>query len=248
MGLVITRSVGETFWVGDSRYVVVVIGRSSGCTLLARDGTTIEVNQDSQAALGEVTKVSEGLRTQSTKTRLVIDAPRSIKIWRGEVREKSSEVDDSQTELALLAPVPYRHLPSALDSCTNYGKVAFGSNAWQLFKQLDEKRGDFECPVLLYASHDKALFPPRATWKATYVRQVPARAGKYPHDMNHRPSSAIDDSGWTIFWELTNLRPLERDEEILIKGLTGFRSQKTYAEAFRPEGPVLVENPYVVSS
>jgi hypothetical protein len=58
--------------------------------------------------------------------------------------------------VALLAPVPLEHLVDGVEVCAREGKVAFGSRAWEVFKQLDEIRAEAPVDVYVYASHAQA--------------------------------------------------------------------------------------------
>jgi hypothetical protein len=46
----------------------------------------------------------------------------------------------NMTDIALLAPVPLEHLEDGIDICRKQGKVAFGSRAWEIFRELDALR------------------------------------------------------------------------------------------------------------
>lgn len=54
--------------------------------------------------------------------------------------------------VALLAPVPACHLKSAATIIEKMGKVAFGTNACELFRDLDAKKQQ-DVEVFIYASH-----------------------------------------------------------------------------------------------
>ena len=69
----------------------------------------------------------------------------------------------------LLAPVPADLL---LDASEFAGEreVAFGSRAWEVFRELDAIRGGDPVRVWIYASHDpERPLPPTATWTGRYV-------------------------------------------------------------------------------
>jgi hypothetical protein len=53
--------------------------------------------------------------------------------------------------VALLAPVPSLHLKSAVETCIEQGKVAFGSMSVDVFGKLEREFG-FGIPVYIYAS------------------------------------------------------------------------------------------------
>lgn len=148
-------------------------------------------------------------------------------------------------DVALLAPVPLVHVEDGAEVCARQGKVAFGSRAWQLFRELDALRHDRPVEVYIYASHS----PETAcdvTWRARYVRHVQSDGGAHPEGMRFRPPSTglhpSDNTGhWAVFWEVEELERLP--EPIAIGGLRGLGKPTAYARSFVPEGPVLIERP-----
>jgi hypothetical protein len=52
----------------------------------------------------------------------------------------------------ILAPVPASILVSAVQTSVEAGRVAFGSNAWELFAKTDQEYGE-GLPVLIYPAH-----------------------------------------------------------------------------------------------
>jgi hypothetical protein len=78
---------------------------------------------------------------------------------------------------ALLAPVPEVHLLDGLKTVRFYGKAAYGSRSWQVFRELDELRGGDPVPAYLYASHASDNVGPKVTWEALYIGHVDARNG-----------------------------------------------------------------------
>ncbi|MGV8997281.1 MAG: hypothetical protein ACOH12_10090 [Parvibaculaceae bacterium] len=250
MGLAITRRVGDTFWIGDDWFQVREVGEPSGFVVVDRKGKTYSVPPGPSVLLSGDTAVREGFRNKKGLVRIAFDGPTDTPIWRGELREDSARVDLSQTEAALLAPVPYEHLASALDTCSEMGKVAFGSRAWEVFRDLDQQADGLNPPVLIYASHDAAPFPPMVSWTASYVGHVEGRGGRHPAKLDFRPAStekyASDNAGhWAIFWEVGDLRHLGPDAGIKVGSLVGLHSGKSFDAGFRPLGPVLIENPFL---
>src|SRR2546428_8326838 len=73
--------------------------------------------------------------------------------------------------IALLAPVPLRHLGSGLVVCDREGRVAFGSAAFDVFHRLDSERHELLVDVYIYASHAD-IVRPEVSWRARYVRFV----------------------------------------------------------------------------
>jgi hypothetical protein len=154
------------------------------------------------------------------------------------------------TNIALLAPVPFVHLADGEQVSKEKGKVAFGSRAWEVFRDLDTRRGNEPVPVLIYASMTVHDGPPAVTWNARYIGHVNAKNGAHPDGMKYRPPSTgehpSDNAGhWAVFWEVDQLHPLPDLRVILIKNLQGL-SGKYYKPGFVPEGPIIVQNPWHV--
>ncbi|MBR1223768.1 hypothetical protein JQ600_02500 [Bradyrhizobium sp. AUGA SZCCT0176] len=147
--------------------------------------------------------------------------------------------------VALLAPVPEEHLISGQETLREVGKVAFGSKNWELFNKLAEFLKGDECDALLYASDaTRSLNPPTVTWSARFVGFSVARNGAHKDGMKYRPASTtkypLDNQGsWTIFWEVTNLKPISPGVKISL--LRGFQKPHSYLLNFIPRGPVLVQ-------
>ena len=147
--------------------------------------------------------------------------------------------------VALLAPVPLEHLADGAAVCRKRGKVAFGSRAWEVFRELDLLRQGQPADVLIYASHAGVSGPPRVTWRAEYIGQVESRRGAHPDGMTYRPPSTAQYAGdneghWAVFWEVRGLRRLSDEELISIRDLTGFKAKSRYRAEFVPQGPILV--------
>jgi hypothetical protein len=70
------------------------------------------------------------------------------------------------TEFALLAPVPAEHIEAA-DAIRGQPYVAFGSNAFEVFREIDDLRRGKPVPVFLYPSHDDEPGKPHftVTWR-----------------------------------------------------------------------------------
>lgn len=147
--------------------------------------------------------------------------------------------------VALLAPVPEEHLLSGQETLRGSGRVAFGSKNWELFNKLGTILKGDECDVLLYASDSaRPLNPPTATWSARFTGFSVAVNGAHKHGMKYRPASTakypLDNQGsWTVFWEVTNLRPITPGVKISL--LRGFEKPRTYLKDFIPKGPILIQ-------
>jgi len=117
------------------------------------------------------------------------------------------------SNVALLAPVPLIHLTDGALVCEGKGKVAFGSRAWEVFRELDRTRIGEPVDVLIYASHANADGPAAVTWRGKYIGHVEAKHGTHPEGMQYRPPSTAEHSSdnlgyWAVFWEVTDLHEL----------------------------------------
>lgn len=151
-------------------------------------------------------------------------------------------------DVALLAPVPLEHLKSGAAICTQHGKLAFGSMAWEVFRKLDELRADARVHTYLYASHTNATPILQVSWHAFYIGHVESVGGTHPNGMKFRPPTTakyLDDNigTWAIFWEVEDLNELSQDHRIWISQLRGLDKKKHFAQDFIPEGPILIECP-----
>jgi hypothetical protein len=73
--------------------------------------------------------------------------------------------------VGILAPVPAAIRVSAVHTRVEADRVAFGSNAWELFAKIDQEYGE-GLPVLIYSTHhygdpDKLCAPGYATFRGT---------------------------------------------------------------------------------
>lgn len=151
------------------------------------------------------------------------------------------------SQIALLAPVPLEHLEDGIDVCKKEGKVAFGSRAWEVFREVDTLRSESPVTVLIYASMSDTDEPPAVTWRAQYVGHVEGKNGAHPEGMRFRPPSTgnyeSDNRGWwAVFWEVAALEALSKSQQLLIKELQS-RSGGYYKPEFVPEGPIIIPAP-----
>lgn len=149
------------------------------------------------------------------------------------------------TRVAMLAPVPELHLRSGLETINAEGKVAFGSSAWETFRDLDKLRNGHGVHVYIYASHSEKYGAPKIRWKARYIGHVSSIGGAHPDGMKYRPATTANNfadnaSHWAIFWEIEQLTQLSRAEAIPISAFNSFASDKPYVSSFIPHGPTLV--------
>ena len=147
--------------------------------------------------------------------------------------------------ICLLAPVPLEHLEDGLHVCQSKGKVAFGSRAFEVFRELDTHRNQMPVKVFIYASGNPTDERLDASWTGNYVRWVEVPTGAHPDGMMYRPPSTAkypgDNKGhWAGFWEVTGLQKLEPIARIPTGQFVGFGSGKQYKKNFIPKGPLLV--------
>lgn len=155
---------------------------------------------------------------------------------------------DTARNVALLAPVPLEHLVDGQTVAASEGRVAFGSRAWEVFRELDGLRKGQLVDVYIYASHTEG--PPvfEVTWHAEYIGHVDGIAGAHPAGMRYRPPSTgkypSDNEGhWAVFWEVQNLRPLPAGSRMRLADFAGLGKSRVYRPGFVPEGPLLIEHP-----
>lgn len=239
-GSVLSLEAGDQFNVGHRRFKIVAVEVPSGVVINELGvGTFVVQATDGLKLSGEIA-FQEGLRQQKAVTRLMISAPKSVKIWRGQCEFGAS--------VALLAPVPEEHLISGQSCCEENGRVAFGSRDFEVFRNLDDQCAGAPCHVLIYPSwaSQPQAGPPQATWEATYLRTVEARLDGSASPGIFRPQSTEKYPGdakghWAVYWEVTDIRRLEGNERIPVSLLRGWRGGKHYLKNFRPEGPLIIE-------
>ena len=158
-------------------------------------------------------------------------------------------MSDSALHVALLAPVPSQHLEAGFVVCREKGRVAFGSRAWEVFRELDALCKGLPVDVYFYASQADCGSPLKVTWHARYIGHVESHGGAHPEGMRFRPASTAkyknDNEGhWAIFWEVECLQKLkEESERIPLTEFLGIKKGKSYKVGFIPEGPLLVQQP-----
>ena len=151
-------------------------------------------------------------------------------------------------DVALLAPVPLEHLIAGAEVCERHGRVAFGSRAWELFRELDGLRDDKPVAVYIYASHSDSSLSLKVSWHARYIGHVESIGGAHPDGMKYRPSSTEKypndkKDHWAVFWEVEKLRKLVPHDRIQTKEFCGFARRKKYDRNFVPEGPIIISHP-----
>jgi hypothetical protein len=238
MALVINLSQGQQFNIGHRRFRIEQVNPNHGCSVTELGGSQYSVCFDVPTIVDSTITLQEGVRQHVNSVRLMIEAPKTCRIWRG-----SYEYD---TSVALLAPIPEEHLFSGQECCVERGRVAFGSRDFLVFRDLDERLSGSHCQVLIYASWSSSQGPARVTWTATYLRCVDARSDGSPPSNVFRPESTLkypaDNKGhWAVYWEVTDLKKLEKEDVLPVSLLRGIGAKKTYLKTFRPERPLIIE-------
>jgi hypothetical protein len=156
--------------------------------------------------------------------------------------------------VALLAPVPSLHLKSAVETCIEQGKVAFGSMSVDVFGKLEREFG-FGIPVYIYAStHHGPPYDYAANGKIS-LRGIlcnvePATAqGKHPNPI-YRPPSTFETEKrglevWWCFWEVSDLCDLPEKDRIPLTKFTALGQTKHLPFGFVPQGPMIVKAPFI---
>lgn len=149
--------------------------------------------------------------------------------------------------IGLLAPVPAVHLKAALDTCTAAGRVAFGTEAFDVFHKAMTEYGA-GIPVLIwptahFGDPDNLCDPGYGRFRGTLVGTVEARVGRHPNPAV-RPATTISgnrpDGRWSMFWEVSDLVRLSDAERVAITALAT-EAGKPLAKGFVPHGPTLVK-------
>jgi hypothetical protein len=148
-------------------------------------------------------------------------------------------------EVALLAPVP----SDLLDDARDEGKttVAFGSMAWDFFRQLSDEVGEEPLDAYIYASHAGELTL-EASWTGKFVGWRDAiEAEGDPSFRELRTKLALEDwagneegGRWAVYWIIEDLCQLETPLKVGDVRLPGGRK---LSSAFVPRGPLRIQAP-----
>jgi hypothetical protein len=141
---------------------------------------------------------------------------------------------------AILVPVPEIHLGSGQDICQEQGKVAFGSQDWELFREVDKRRGDEAVEVFIYACARNG-YAGEISWHGLYIGHVNSRRGRHPEGNQYRPPSTQNDTSSAIFWEVEELDTLV--SPLKIDFLRGLGKKSDYTSNFFPREALLIEYP-----
>jgi hypothetical protein len=159
---------------------------------------------------------------------------------------------NNSVSFALLCPVPDEHLEAGVNVASSTGYVCFGSNAWEIFREVDELRGSEIVPVLFYPSYEnvevKSTF--KITYLGCYIGHVTSDADKRADDANfHRPKSVDQYRGeydsphhWGLFWRVQTLVRLPVEQQVSIGSLSSYKSGKKRLDK-PPRGPSLIIRP-----
>ncbi len=148
---------------------------------------------------------------------------------------------------AILAPIPEEHLISGLETCASEGKVVFGSDAWELFRQVDQMRKGSEVAVFIYPCYPDSEKPLRTeiAWRGIYTGHIPSRRGRYPGDQQLRPkSTAGEKPTWAVYWEMQQLTQLSETEFVPMASLRAI-DKKALQAGRVPHGYMMINIPNI---
>ena len=137
-----------------------------------------------------------------------------------------------------------------MNICRTTGYVCFGSDKWELFRELDSRRQGDEVPVLIYASHNEnpADWGYVVAWCGMYIGSVEDTETKYVEQQaGHRPPTtqqyASDNAaGWGVFWKVRDLVELPVPQRREIREFQSFRTGRDRENA-APRGPEIIKRP-----
>jgi hypothetical protein len=141
----------------------------------------------------------------------------------------------------ILAPVPCRHLDSALRIRSE--RIAFGTDATHFFKKKEIQRG---IRILIYASRKSAgaahLFVKGcATFEARFENWLRAdKTGKHPVP-DERAATTVSDTPFEGFWVVSSFRRLPKKQWVYFSKLKGFDSNQALKILY-PRGPMCVQS------
>jgi len=155
-------------------------------------------------------------------------------------------------DFAILAPVPREHLDSALDVLAKLDYVSFGSQKWELFREIETLRGSDDVPVLIYPSHedDVVKLTYQVSWTAWYIGRTENKTKKmFDQENGHRPPTtkkyhSLGDhaDAWAVFWRVRQLKQLPESEWVPIRDLDSYKTGYWRKNA-APRGPEIVGRP-----
>lgn len=156
----------------------------------------------------------------------------------------------SAMDFAILAPVPRAHIESGEGIARTTGYVCFGSDKWELFREVERRRAGREVPVLLYASHNEELaeWGFVVAWTGLYIGVVEDASEKRRDEQaGHRPPTTArhpndNARGWGVFWRVKALRELSAAERRELRELQSYRTGKDRDQR-APRGPEIIVRP-----
>jgi len=153
---------------------------------------------------------------------------------------------------ALLCPVPDEHLESGVQVAAETGYVCYGSNAWQVFKELDDMRGGEDVPVLFYPSYEDD--DPKSSFKVTYIgwyighvttdndKRADDKAGHRPVTVDQYRSDYDSPHHWGVFWRVKELSKLTISNQVSIGTLQSYKTGRPRLNK-PPRGPSIIARP-----
>jgi hypothetical protein len=153
-------------------------------------------------------------------------------------------------DFAILAPVPILLLESGYTVAQERGYVSFGSQRWDLFREIEELRNEERVPVLIYPSYDEntSKWAYEVEWVGWYIGCVEDVDEKHQDEVEgHRPPPTAQHSqdnayGWAVFWRVEDLQPLPSEEALAVSKLFSYKTGNRHKNA-APRGPELIVRP-----
>lgn len=156
---------------------------------------------------------------------------------------------DFAKRVALIAPVSKKQLGSVRTKLGTASRFAFGSRSWYVFFKLDQEREGKPVHVYIYECDGTRRSDFRVSWKATYLKQVPAISGAHPDKMTSvmkptaKHSADNEEGDWLLFWEFNSLKEIAEQNRVHVATFTLYGKNKPYGKSFTPRGPMLIEHP-----
>jgi hypothetical protein len=147
---------------------------------------------------------------------------------------------------ALLAPIPAIYIVEGESVHAKHGRVAYGSDAWELFNRLRLDGVDKQLPVLIYASATESshlaneIALHKIVSSAVLDGFENSVGGKHRRPHLRTKRALETDSKFALFWEIVNLNRLSRPANLSsVRTLiaTG-KKGKILTEA--PRGPIRI--------
>lgn len=148
------------------------------------------------------------------------------------------------SHIALLTPIPEVHLRSALDVLKAKNEVSFGSDSFEVFRELEAHVKKHSVPVMIYCSQEgevKHNF--EVSWFGWFVCKEEPKNSR-PTDPSLRPPTAEGET-WATFWHLTGLHELPPKKRVPIAKISKLSGGKWKPAPVR--GPTIVVLPEPLS-